>query len=500
MFFHCVRYEHFMVIGNNNAKRAVSGIKWTAFSLLFNIFVQIFQMSFFSRMLSPNEFGLIGVMVLVNTFAMMFLDMGIGKAIIQKQSVTQNELSSLYWLNCFIGIIIYIVILTFRGVIAQNFNHPDIGSLIMISSGIFLVLPFGQQYIVFLEKNLEFRTISLIEISSSGFQTLLSVILYYFGFGIFSIAFSMLFGCLLKVILFNLKGRKHSKVELYFRLSCTKSFLSFGLLHALDQIVGYINNNLSAIIIGKFIGLGILGGYNIANSISTNIPSTLNPVITRVLFPYLSLLQNNFDELIETFKDSLFYIGLINSLMLTSLYFSCPQIVSIIFGDTWLWIIPMIKILCVAGIFRALCNPSGVLLLAIGKVRFGLIFNAMKTFLFFIPLLYFSSKYYLINGVVFSLLGFQIINFIANGFIFKALLQFRFKDYLITCSKSVMYALPLAIILLAAEGIESFYHGALFILIIKIMLIVIYILSVGLFSRNKKIDYIRRIVYERTKA
>ncbi|CAI2538435.1 MOP flippase family protein [Serratia liquefaciens] len=437
--------------------KVASGVKWTSMALVVNVVMQVTQLALLSRLLTPYQIGLIGIIMLVNSFSEIFLDMGISKAIIQRKNVTKRELDSLYWFNVIVGIFIFAVLFSSKSLVAYFFHSEDLVFILGVSAFVFIIIPFGQQFVALFEKNLNFKIIAIAEILSVFVQFSFSIIFAYKGFGAISVAYAMVIASLLKVVTLNVFGWALNKPSIYFSYNEIKSFLNFGIYQALDQLVNYINGNISSFVIGRFISISNLGGFNIANNFAVNIPSKINPVITRVMFPYLSTLQNKPLELISAFSKSLFLIGFVNIALLSELYFNANELVILLFGVKWLWIVPMVKLLCFAGLFRAICYPSGVLFMALGRMRLGFWLNFFKTFLFILPIIFTSASIFGIYGVIYCLIIVQIVNFIVNGVVASIITSLAFFDYIKNFLMSIVYSLPLIITLyLLGVAFEGF--------------------------------------------
>jgi O-antigen/teichoic acid export membrane protein len=161
--------------------KVASGVKWTSMALVINVIMQLTQLALLSRLLTPYQIGLIGIIMLVNSFSEIFLDMGISKAIIQRKNVTKRELDSLYWFNVIVGIFIFAVLFSSKSLVAYFFHSEDLIYILGVSAFVFIIIPFGQQFVALFEKSLNFKIIAIAEILSVFVQFVFSIIFAYKG-------------------------------------------------------------------------------------------------------------------------------------------------------------------------------------------------------------------------------------------------------------------------------------------------------------------------------
>ena len=145
-------------------RSAAAGAKWTTISSLVNIGLRFLQVVIVAQLLSPNDFGLMAITLLVVGLAQIYADMGISNAIIHKQDTTSEQLSSLYWLNVFSGACIYLVVVLATPFIATLYHEPELSKLLPLVSLAFVIYSIGGQFQILLQKHLEFRTIAIAEI------------------------------------------------------------------------------------------------------------------------------------------------------------------------------------------------------------------------------------------------------------------------------------------------------------------------------------------------
>lgn len=394
-------------------KIAINGAKWTTSSTAILTILQFTQVTVLARILTPTEFGLVGmVTILINLFTI-FSDMGVSNAIIYKQEEDPKKLSSLYWLNIFFGVLLCLIMILSTPLITSYYNEPKLKDIILISSVIFLINPLGQQFQFLLQKNFEFKLIGIIEIIAALCGTVVAIILALNNFKEASIIFGQIANSLTKTIFLFIVGYRKWKPGFYFNYKEIKEHLRFGIYSVGDNVLNFFSSNLDYIIIGGVLGAKALGFYTLAYQLVIFPISKLNPIITKVAFPLFSTMNRNKENLRKGYLNILDIVSSINFPLLVGLLVTSDYLVLALYGDGWDVTIQLIKLLCIVGILRSLGNPIGSLLMSQGRTDLGFKLNLI-TLILQIPSLYIGAKVFGIYGVAIGFIIVQIFNIILN--------------------------------------------------------------------------------------
>lgn len=411
-------------------KQAVAGVKWSGMSMVVVTILQFIAMAILARLLSPSDFGLMGMVMVVIGFARAFADMGVSNAIIHRQDVTRDQLSSLYWLNIFAGIIVFCVTCALTPSIAGFYREPRLLNLLYLTATIFLVTPFGQQFQILLQKELKFNRLTKIEITSSIANSTVAIACAFLSFGVFSLILGQLAGASAKVALLINTGWSNWRPGFHFSKGDLEGYLSFGLYQMGDKMVHYLNSNLDYLLIGAMFGAKSLGYYTLAYSLIIRPSSMINPVITKVAFPLFSRIQNELDLLKRGYLKTLQMLSTVNFPMMAGLAAVAPAAVPVIFGEQWLPSVILIQILAIVGLLRSTGNPVGSLVLAKGRADLAFKFNLAFTVIH-IPGLYFGAKLGGATGLAIAFAILMAIDAILSYLIFiRTLIGPCLRDYI----------------------------------------------------------------------
>ncbi|EOL9003212.1 MOP flippase family protein [Cronobacter turicensis] len=440
--------------------KTISGAKWSAISTVIIISLGLVQMTILARLMDGHQFGLLTISLVIIALADTLSDFGIANSIIQRKTISNLELTTLYWLNVGLGIVVCVVVFLLSDLIAGVLHNPDLAPLIRTLAFAFVMIPHGQQFRALMQKELEFNKIGAIETFSvlAGFTFTVISAQYW------PVAMTAILGYLVntavRTALFGFFGRKIYRPGLHFSLASVSSNLKFGAWLTADSLVNYVNTNLSTLVLARILGAAVAGGYNLAYNVAVVPPMKLNPIITRVLFPAFAKIQDDIDKLRVNFYKLLSVVGIINFPALLGLMVVSNNFVPLVFGEKWVGIVPILQLLCVVGLLRSIGNPIGSLLMAKARVDISFKFNVFKTFLF-IPAIVAGGHLGGALGVTLGFLLVQIINTVLSYFIMiKPVLGSSYREYIQSILLPFWLSLP-TLVVSYALGVALKGHLAL---------------------------------------
>ncbi|MBH0038956.1 MOP flippase family protein [Pseudoalteromonas sp. SWN166] len=388
---------------------AISGVKWTTVSMVIVTILQLLQLSILARYLEPTDFGLMAILMVVIGFSQAFMDMGVSNAIIHRQKISNSQLSSLYWLNILSGILLAIIVIILAPLIASFYGEARLTNLLMILSSVFIIVALGNQYRILCQKELMFNLMAKIEVFTAFFSFIVAVYFAYSGWGVYALVFAMLTQALASSVLFLYLGLKNHHVPTFsYKHSELKGFYSFGLFQMGEKSVNYVSANIDKLLIGKMIGFQAVGFYNMAWQLIIFPLAKINPVINKVAFPVYAKVQNDQEALNRYYNLSVKVLSLLTVPILAFLSFFASDVVLIVFGEGWEKTAILVTVLAFVGIGKALGNPGGALILALGRADIGFWWNIFWAFsvsiTLFVVLLYFKT----VEAVAFALLALSV--------------------------------------------------------------------------------------------
>jgi O-antigen/teichoic acid export membrane protein len=359
-------------------KQALGGVRWTTASMMIVTVLQFAQLSILTRFLDPADFGLMAVMMVVIGFSQAFQDMGISHAIIQRQEISHIQLSSLYWLNIAAGVLLCLIVLAISPVVADFFDEPRITGLMAVLSSVFILVAVGNQYRVLCQKALDFRTMEIINVIAAAAALAVAIFFAVGGFGVLTLVYAMLTQAGLASLMFLWVGlRRYHKPSFVYRHSELKGFYGFGLYQMGERSINYISANADKLLIGKLVGMNVTGFYNLAWQLIIFPLSKINPIVNKVAFPVYSKVQHDSAALNRYYTFSVKALSIVTMPLLAFLLFFSHEVVRIVFGEGWSATAELLPALALVGILKALGNPGGAIILALGRADVGFWWNVV---------------------------------------------------------------------------------------------------------------------------
>ncbi|MCZ6860782.1 MAG: MOP flippase family protein [Alphaproteobacteria bacterium] len=473
-------------------RQAAGGAYWTGSSSVAVTVLQFAQLAVLARLLVPEDFGLMAMMMVVIGFAQAFADMGISNAIIHRQDTTDDHLSSLYWLNILAGIVLILLLLAAVPGVVTLFTEPRLAELIPVIALIFLIAPFGQVYQALLQKNLRFRELSVSEISGAALGAAVAITAAVAGQGIYALIFGQLANTACRTAVLIGYGWREWRPSLHFRRRDLDNYLSFGLFQMGERSINFLGQRVDQLLIGALLGAQALGYYHLAFNLVILPVTRINPVLTRVAFPIFARVQNDAAKLRHGYMTMQRVLSAVNFPLLLGLAAVAPVFIPLVLGEQWAPSIVLVQFLAGVALIRSTGNPVGSLLLGKGRADLGFYWNVWVV-LTQIPAVYVGAKVGGTVGVATALLLMQIAYFWCGyHFLVRRLLGPCLQSYLATLGPA---ALTAGIMALAVAGMaEVAIIGAHPLLIVQVGIgALLYVALNWLLFRSQTISILRLV-------
>lgn len=281
-----LRTDHLV---HNLGERAISGgfVIFTAQAIKFVL--NLTSAAVLARLLSPNDFGVVGMVLAVTGLLALFKDAGLSTATIQRERVTQDQVSNLFWLNILFGGLVCLVSIALAPLVAWFYHDPRLIHIMWLLSLTFLITGSTVQHQALLTRQMRFKALAVIDVMSMLAGVILGACLALFGFEYWALVGMQVCVSVVTLILtWVTSGWSPTPPK---RNSDVKSLVSFGLHLTVADLVGCLTANTDSMFIGRLFGASALGLYSRASVLlSKPLSQLINPVAA-VLVPVLSRLQ-----------------------------------------------------------------------------------------------------------------------------------------------------------------------------------------------------------------
>lgn len=342
-----------------------NNLKWNAISQIFKVFAQLISMIYLARLISPSEYGIMAMAAIIINFAILFRDLGTSAAIVQRDKVTEELKSSIFWLNFILGFVVFIAIFSLSPFFSNFYNEPRLKYVLWALSFNYLFLGSSSLHLSLMERESKFKIISKIEMSSYGIGLLVAIVMAKMNFGVYSLVVQSIIGTVLSSILFWCYSpwRPQFKVE----KNEIKSIFNFSYQLSFFNFINYFARNLDSFLIGKYMSASVLGAYNLAYRIMLFPLTSITFITNRSLFPILSQKKHNFKEIEFIYLNTIYMIWLITLPIATSLASLNKLFIEVVFGSNWYLSAEILIWLAPTAIIQSVLSTTGTIFMSQGR-------------------------------------------------------------------------------------------------------------------------------------
>ena len=343
-----------------------------------------------ARILSPDDFGIVAMVMAFTGVLITFRDFGLSSAAIQRDAVTDEQISTLFWVNLSIGALLGAVGVAVAPAVADFYGRRELFPVTVCLAFAFFINSAGVQHSALLQRQMRFTALSLIDVIALIFGNAVAIAAAEAGYGYWSLV------ALAVATPLAATGGFWLVSAWVPRLPCRRAgirpMMHFGSILTLNELVAYVAYNAEKIMLGRAWGPHAIGVYGRAHQL-LNLPTdSLNSAIGEVAFSALSRLQNDPIRLRNYFlKGFSLVLGLTLPITIMCVLFA-DDLVLVLLGPQWKDSVEIIRLLAPSVVIRAIINPLGWLLYSIGLVgrslRIALVFAPVMITGYYIGLPY----------------------------------------------------------------------------------------------------------------
>lgn len=328
------------------------GLTWSFIDTLFGSGITFVIGVILARILTPEVFGLIGMVTVLFAIATTIIDSGFSIGLIRKVSCTQQDYSTVFYFNIIIGIVVYALLFFTAPLIALFFKEAQLINIVRVLGLVVIIDAFSIVQRVILTRNVNFKSQTIISMASAVVSGGIGIGMAVSGYGVWSIIIQVLAKQLTNGILLWVFA--YWRPALYFSTAIFKELFGFGSKLLVSGLINTIQNNIYYIVIGKYFSTAGLGYYTRAESFNAIVTNNLTGTLERVFFPVLSSMQTDEARLKITFKKMIRTSFFITFFALITLAVIAKPFILILIGAKWYQSILLLQLLCISSIFLPL--------------------------------------------------------------------------------------------------------------------------------------------------
>ena len=318
-----------------------------------------------ARALSPEDFGILALVVLVTRFAGILSEFGFSSAIIQAHDVSEAQKNSIFWCNVVLGLVVMGIVISVAGPVALFFKQPQIKGLIVLASVNFVLSSLGSTHRALLRRDLAFRSLGIIDVIGVLATGIAGVSLAYQGFGAKSLVLMEVVGN--GVVLVSTLFAHPWIPRFVFRIKAVLSLSKFSANVLATNVVNYWIRNLDNLLIGKLLGDFQLGLYSRAYGLMLMPVSQISGVVGSVMFPSLSKIRSDVEKVRSIYLRATASIFLVTGPIMFGFAAVAEDVVPLLLGEHWSELVPIVQVLCPLGAFQSVLGTVGWIYLSQGR-------------------------------------------------------------------------------------------------------------------------------------
>lgn len=318
-----------------------------------------------ARLIEPSEYGTIALVLVFTNILQVFIDGGLGNALIQKKDADEVDFSTVFFYNLVMCFGLYVLMFFGAPLIAQFYNNDSLVSVIRVLSLALVISGFKNIQKAYITKKMQFKTLFFATLGGTIGSAVLGIIMAYCGYGIWALVAQILFNDAVDAIIiwFTVDWRP----KLLFSFERMKGLFSYGGKLLLSSLVDTLYNNLTQLLVGTLYTSADLAYYNKGKQFPQLIISNINSSIDTVLLPAMSVVQDEKKRVKAMTQRAISVNSYIIWPMMIGLAVVAKPLVSIILTDKWLACVPYMRVFCLTLVFYPIHTANLNAMKALGR-------------------------------------------------------------------------------------------------------------------------------------
>ena len=338
--------------------------------------IQLASTMILARILSPADYGINAMAVTVTGFANMFSNLGLSAATVQRAEITHEQVTTLFWINAGIGLVITVIVASLAPVVALFYRVPDMRNVMLVLSTMFFISGLAVQHSALLTRQMRFLSLATINISSFLGGIIVAIVAAKSGFGYWSLIFNSIANIIISTVGMWIACRWIPGLPI--RNVGIGNMIRFGADLVGFNVVNYFSRNLDNVLIGRYRGSEAIGLYSKAYQLLMMPITNLRDPMTNVAMPALSRLQHE-PEQFKTYYLKCVSLLAVVSMPLVIFMFTCSdQLITLLLGSKWLGASGIFKILSVVALLQPVSSTGGMVIVSVGRSRDYFIIGAIN--------------------------------------------------------------------------------------------------------------------------
>lgn len=390
-----------------------------------------------ARILTPEDYGVVALVTVFTSILQVFVDSGLGTALIQKKNADDLDFSSVFYFNFVVCIVLYIIMFFTAPFISVFYNDGSLTSIVRVASLTIVISGVKGIQQAYVSRNMLFKRFFFATLGGTIFSAFIGIGLAYAGFGVWAIVAQQLSNTAIDTLILWITVKWRPKKM--FSIKRLKELLNFGWKLLVSSLFNTVYNNLRNLIIGKYYSSADLAYYNQGDKFPNLIITNINSSIDSVLLPTLSSAQDEKNRVKNMTRRAIKTSTYIMAPLMMGLAFCATPIVRLILTEKWMPCVPYLQIFCITYMFWPIHTANLNAINAMGRSDYFLKLEIVKKAIGMILLL--STMHFGVMVMAYSLLVTTVTSMIINSWPNKNLLGYSLKEQIIDIFPGIFLAI-----------------------------------------------------------
>lgn len=403
-----------------------------------------------ARILAPEDYGQIALITVFTTVMQVFVDSGLGTALIQKKDADDLDFSSVFYFNFVVCLVLYLVMFMSASFIAGFYNDRSLTPIIRVISLTIVISGVKGIQQSYVSRNMLFKRFFYSTLGGTIFSAFFGIAMAYAGYGVWAIVAQQLSNTMIDTLILWLTVKWRPKKM--FSWKRLKVLLSFGWKLLVSSLLDTIFNNIRSLIIGKMYSSSDLAYYDQGKKFPNVIVANINTSIDSVLLPTLASAQDDKKRVKAMTRRAIKTSTYIMAPLMMGLTFCAEPIVKLVLTDKWLPCVPFLRIFCITYMFYPIHTANLNAIKAMGRSDLFLKLEIAKKIVGIVLLL--STMWFGVMAMAYSLLVSSVLSQIINSWPNSKLLSYAYFEQV----RDILPSIALAVLMGCCVKLVEFLH------------------------------------------
>lgn len=392
--------------------RTVSGVGWSAADAFLGQGVTFLVGIVLARLLSPAEYGLIGIVTIFTVILTGIVDSGFSNALIRKSDTSQDDYNTMFITNLGMSVLLYLLLFACAPLISRFFDRVELTSLTRVAGLILIIQAFSLVQNTILTKRIDFKTKTKASVIGAVVSGAIGIGMAFMGFGVWALVGQLLSRQFVYSLCLWLFNKWHP--SFHFSIPSFKYMWGFGWKLMLSGLLSNIWNQLYQLVVGKFYSPETLGQYTRSKEYASIFSSNFTSIIQRVSFPVLAEIQNDKERLVPAYRKVISLTMFVTAISMISLGAVSEPLIYCLIGPQWNDAASFLPLICISMSLYPLHAINLNMLQVQGRSDIYLIIEIIKKVIAIVPICLgiFVNIYWMLIGSIIT----GIIAFFLNSY------------------------------------------------------------------------------------